>query len=201
MIDPSVPIIILHGLGNRAWTLILLEYYLNWHGYSNVYRPQYDADKDPNLAASDVSKLLIEHFKGNKNQSFVVIGNSMGGLVAFSLSQFGWKIELAVTINSPLNGSTMLRNLDSMLPTPLMNLCGGNTPTYNYLKRLAVNGIPPHPYKTIGMNLPFLSHDSMVYETDAVIEREHHHAIGWGSHHTVIIDPRVYFRILAILTQ
>jgi pimeloyl-ACP methyl ester carboxylesterase len=83
MIDPSVPIIILHGLGNRAWTLILLEYFLNWHGYSNVYRPQYNADTTPERAAAEVTTFLTEYFKGDRNQSFVVIGNSMGGLVAW----------------------------------------------------------------------------------------------------------------------
>jgi pimeloyl-ACP methyl ester carboxylesterase len=199
MIDPSTPVIILHGLGNRIWTLIGLEWYLNWHGFTDVHRPQYNADALPISAANQVSNILMERFHDDQTQPIVVIGNSMGGLVAVELARFGWKIELAIMINSPLNGATLLRELDDMLPVRVMDVCGGNTPTYTYLKRRVACPIPPHPYKTIGTNLPFLNFDALVYEKDAMIEPEHHHRIGWGSHHTVIVDPRVYFEILRIL--
>ena len=199
MISCDTPIVILHGLGNRAWTLTGLELYLTWHGYTDVYRPQYNADQTPEKAIVEVSGLLLRHFKGDHHRPIVVIGNSMGGVVAFALHACGWKIELAIAVNSPLNGSTLLRDLDAVLPKWLMDVCGGNSPTCMELKRRIWNGIPPHPYKTIGMALPFMNSDGLVYSKDATIEPEHHRALGWGSHHTVVADPRVYLEILRIL--
>jgi pimeloyl-ACP methyl ester carboxylesterase len=199
MISTDTSIVLLHGLGNRRWTLIGLEFYLNWYGYSNVFRPQFNADTLPEISCAEVTRLLIEQCRLDKTQPIVVIGNSMGGVVGSHLHEFGWRIELLITINSPLNGATLLRELDSMLPISVMGMCGGNSPTYNYLKALPVMGIPPHPYKTIGTPLPFMNSDGMVQEQDAMIEAQHHHRIGWGSHHTVVLDPRVYFAILSIL--
>lgn len=199
MIAKDTTIVILHGLGNRAWTLIGLEWLLNWNGYTDVFRPQYDANVHPDTACMMLSKQLIDHFKGDHNRPFVVIGNSMGGVVGANLHRFRWNIELLITVNSPLNGSTLLRELDATLPGKLMELCGGNTPTCEYLKHLTMNGIPPHPYKTIGMTFPFTSFDGLVFSKDAMIEPEHHRWIGWGSHHTVPLDARIYLEILSIL--
>jgi hypothetical protein len=195
----TTPIIILHGLGNRAWTLILLEWYLRWCGFKRVYRPQYNADTDPEVACSYLSKPLTEFLNGNARTPIVVIGNSMGGLVGSKLKGFGFNVSLLITINSPLNGARLLRQLDSWVPTRVMDVCGGNSQTYTYLKTTMKASIPNHPYKTISTSLPFMSFDGMVYREDAMIEPEHHTDIPWGSHHTVIFDPRVYWRIKAIL--
>jgi pimeloyl-ACP methyl ester carboxylesterase len=199
MIPSDTPIVILHGLGNRSWTLTGLEWFLNWKGYPSVYRPQYNADTLPERSVVQVTRLLVDVYRIDKTQPIVVIGNSMGGVVAASLCKLGWTIRLMIAVNSPLNGATLLRELDAMLPTWVMQRFGGNTATYEYLKQRIASEIPPHPYKTIGMTLPFLDMDGLVYSKDSMIEPEHHRAIGWGSHHTVIFDPRVYLEILRLL--
>jgi pimeloyl-ACP methyl ester carboxylesterase len=199
MIDHTTPIIILHGLGNRAWTMILFEWYLNWCGYTNTFRPLYDANALPMNSSREVNRKLLDHFKGRQNHTVVIVGNSMGGVVGAEMHKFGWDVKLLITINSPLNGASFLHQLDGAFPTRLVEVCGGDSTIYNYLRRKPPAAIPPHPYKTISTNLPFMQFDGMVYQQDAMIEPKHHSIIPWGSHHTVVLDPRVYFEVVQII--
>ena len=178
----------------------MLEWYLNWYGYTNVWRPLYNADVPPVVSSTEVDSLLRIHLQDKVNQSVVFIGNSMGGLVGMEMHKFGWNIQLLITINSPLHGATLLHQIDELLPSKLVEICGGNSRTYTYLRNVGARSVvPPHPYKTISTNLPFLPFDGMVYEREAMLDPSHHTAIPWGMHHTVVLDPRIYWSLLSIL--
>lgn len=88
------PVFLLHGLGASPITLYPLEKYLNYMGFVNTHKLSYPVDKmefeeTMDYVDNEMMKLA------SKDYPVILIGQSMGGVVANSLHKKGWQVEMA----------------------------------------------------------------------------------------------------------
>lgn len=198
--DPLIPIFLLHGLGARPITLWPLEQYLRVAGgFENTHCLYYPVDRmefeqSVNYVDSEMSKICSK-----EHEEVVLIGQSMGGVVANSLHKRGWKVRLAVYIGSPLHGAQVLNQLEAALPTSVWDWLYKKP--YDFLKFKSEEREPPHPYHTISMAWPFADFDGCVYRQEATLREEHHTHLPWADHRTVFVNPRLWHRVNTIVSQ
>lgn len=123
----------------------------------------------------------------SKEHSIVVIGQSIGGVIADNLHRKGWSIEKAIYIESPLHGANLLNQLEACLPTWVSNMF--RKLPYEYLKTKEPEQEPPHAYKTISMG-SWSNFDGCVYRKEATLTEEHHTHLAWADHRTIFANPR-----------
>lgn len=116
----KTPILLLHGSGFNQSQWILGHYFLNQKQYGSVFSLNFDglASNDPNkgiddYAAEKLSKKILEIKKITGLSKMILIGHSMGGLVAgqyaeMHASQDGVEIEHIISIATPWKGSPLL---------------------------------------------------------------------------------------------
>jgi len=182
----AAPIVVLHGLGERVWTMSLFLAYLGSCGFDNVIAPHWPANScvlDECLDSIDIS--LQQHI--NKSTPIVVIGNSMGGVMAMHLHSRGWTIKKAIAVAAPLNGAGMFRLLEDNLPSSLFNVF--YQPGYAYLRRTDKLAEPPHPYCTVSFGPGF---DGNVFESDTILNAKNHTGFFLGTHFSLVMDPMVW---------
>ena len=113
-------VFLIHGLGPTLAThpsLMPLEWYLNKNGYARTHRVEYPVNElDLNEMLDYVDAEMVKH-TDRDNDEVILIGQSMGGVVANNLHQKGWDVKYAIYIGSPLHGARLLNTLDSILPT------------------------------------------------------------------------------------
>jgi len=185
----AFPVVILHGLGERVWTLTLFLSYLRWYGFNNVVAPHWPANSctlDQCLDSLDAT--LSQSL--NKSEPIFVVGNSMGGVMALHLHNRGWQIEKAIAIAAPLHGAWMFRWLESMLPHTLFAYF--DRPGYAYLRGEQSFAEPPHAYRTLSFGPGF---DSHVFESEAIVNASRHTRFVLGTHFSICFDPRVWTAI------
>lgn len=185
----TTPVVVLHGLGERARTLSLFIWFLQWIGFNTVVTPHWPANTcelDVCLDALDAS--LQQHIK--KKTPIFVIGNSMGGVMAMHLHTRGWTIKKAIAVAAPLNGAGIFRWLESIAPTSLFDIF--YQPGHAYLRRTEKLPAPPHPYHTLSFGPGF---DGNVFEADTVVDNKQHTKFLVGTHFSLAVDPRVWMWI------
>lgn len=193
----DTPIFLLHGLGARPFTLLPLAFFLRLCGWTTIHRPYYPAsalyfDESVEYVNREMEKLE------SKEREIIVIGQSMGGLVANFLHRKGWKIRMAIYVGAPLHGARLLNKLEDVLPSWLSNLLYKKP--YDFLKLCETSEPPNHPYHSIGISLPFSSDfDGKVYRDEAMLERERHTQLGWSEHSLAVVDPRLWVIVAGLL--
>ncbi len=193
----TVPVFLLHGLGATPLSLKPLEMYLRWAGFENVHRISYpvnDVDFEESLRCVDAE---MQKIADKSAEEVVLVGQSMGGVVANSMHKLGWKIGMAVYIGSPLHGARVLEQMEDVLPTPVMNFL--HKKPYDFLKDKSPEEEPPHPYRTIGMSWPFCDFDGCVYRDEATLNEKHHTHLAWADHRTVFANPRLWTAVARLL--
>lgn len=187
----DVMIVLLHGLGATPITLWPLEAYLKWCGHESVRRVAYPVDR---LSTDDavlyVSRRLAEMTDA---RDIVVVGQSMGGVVANRLHRHGWNVLLGVYIGSPLHGARALRQIQATVPTAAWRWI--HKPPYDYLMTKPREAAPPHPVETISMGWGWSSFDGCVYRDEATLDPAHHQHLSWADHRTVFANPRLWRRV------
>lgn len=179
------PIFVLHGLGERTWTMSLFVWFLHVQGWPKVYVPHWPANTcllEECLDALDKEMQLY----ANKSKPIMIVGNSMGGVMAYHLHTRGWNILVSYSVAAPIKGSKLYRILKSTLPSGVVNFF--HQPGHDYLERTEQPPEPPHPWFTLGFHLgvefdlhvflsdmPDVNHDSML-----------------GTHFSLAYDPFVW---------
>ena len=190
IIDPLIPIFLLHGLGAHPITLWPMEMYLNVvGGFKNTHRLYYPVDHMEFEESVDyVDREMLKH--ASKDQEVILIGQSMGGVVSNSLHKKGWKIKFAVYIGSPLHGAKLLNQLEVVLPTKIRNAMYKKP--YDFLKSKETEEEPPHPYHTISMAWFWTEFDGCVYKDEATLGDTKHTHLPWADHRTIYANPRLW---------
>ena len=102
------PIFLLHGLGSHPITMYPLERHLNHQGYTNTYSVSYNPNReDIEEAVTEVDQIMMK-MADKECDEIILIGQSMGGVVANRLHRRGWKVKKAIYIGSPLHGARMV---------------------------------------------------------------------------------------------
>jgi pimeloyl-ACP methyl ester carboxylesterase len=188
------PVFILHGLGERTWTLSLFVWYLKLNNWPRVYTPHWPANTCLLEDCLDALDREMQTY-ANKSEPIMVIGNSMGGVMAYHLHTRDWNILVSVSVASPIKGSKLYKDLKSNLPSVIFNYF--HQPGHLYLERTEQPPAPPHPWFTLGLYFGrefdlhvFLSDMPSVNRTKM-----------WGTHFSLIYDPFVWDYLERGLTQ
>lgn len=198
----SLPILLLHGLGERTFTFYLFLEYLRQLDITNVVTPHWPAntcqmpDECVAQLESSTAGLL------NKSEPMIVIGNSMGGVLAYHLPNYGWNVQKAFYVAAPLNGTYIVKQLREWERAGSINT--------GYARALVGKGAvdylssghdlqpPNHSYWTITPRLPYLSYtDSHILVEEGIIEDTRNVPITWSSHFALAIDGRAWSEITA----
>ena len=196
----DTPIFLLHGLGGHTSTLVPLELYLNYFGFLHTYNLYYPVDKMDFEDTLNYVDKEIEKFV-SKNQEIILIGQSMGGVVSNQMHTKGWHVKIALYIGSPLHGASLLNQLETILPTKIVNMV--NKKPYDFLKNHELvakyANEPPHPYKTISMGWINSEFDGCVYKNETMFNEKNHLHLQWADHRTIFANPRLWFKISELI--
>ena len=182
----ALQIIILHGLGGTMWSLQPMEAYLNRYGYPNTHILGYPSRE---LTINESIENIAAQMKDiiTEDDEIIVIGQSLGGVIAMNLHKYGFKIKLVIAIVAPLKGARMINNIpqfiqDNFLPTK----------AHNELKNMQNTEYDvPHVYKTISTSYPLTTFDGCVYVDETYIDPDNHVHISYGDHRTIFVDLRL----------
>lgn len=195
-------ILLLHGAGGNPYSLYPLMLYLS------IWKPrQCDIEIIP-YHVSTLDNILeevdekIKKIIPTPSTDVIVVGQSLGRLIANKIHTLGWNVKLGIYIVAPLHGAKIIAFADKFLPTPLKNKI--EREIYRYLKDKNVEQSPPHDYHTISATLgtatfgtPF---DGCVFKNETMFDITKHTNIEFSSHWTIFYDVRlfrkVYFEIL-----
>ena len=212
----NTPIILLHGLGGLIGTsftrlsLYPLKKYLEFKGYNNVHIISYPSDeltieKSVEFVSNAISNIT------NKEQDIIIIGQSMGGVIAFNMHTMGWKICLAISIASPLHGARLITQVEN----GIRNNLGYSISEY-ITKKIKRQGHielqnksifnktqvpPPHKYKTISLGWFNSEFDGCVYKDETIIDEKHNLHLAWADHRTIFINPRLWYHVHNIINN
>lgn len=192
-------VFLLHGLGSHTWTLKGLEWYLQWHLQSpHVYSLPYPVDElDIEDMVAYVDRAMQEKARKDTDR-IVMIGQSMGGVVAHRMHTHGWQIQQSISIGSPLKGARLLHQLNGWLPRVVRNLLYKKP--YGLLMTKAPESPPPHTYHTISMGWLWSHFDGCVYFDETHWDLERHTHLVWSDHRTIFANPRLWTRVANLLT-
>jgi len=191
-----IPIILLHGLGSHVITLLPLELWLNYQGYTNTFKIEYPVD---NMEFEEILEYIDNKFLQlfDKNKKIIVIGQSMGGVVANNIHKKGWKIKKSIYIGSPLHGANFINQLENILPTWFTNYMY-KTP-YDFLKNKEKELEPPHQYHTISLGWGFSNFDGCVYKNETILNPNSHTHLSWADHRTIFFNPRLWITVTNLI--
>lgn len=197
----ETPVILLHGLGEHVWKMYPLKFYLSKvGGFTNIHIIHYRVNAVPFDEALALLDGQLEEQFDKDNDKLIVVGHSMGGIMANNLHKKGWSCLKIVTIGSPLHGARYLVFHASLLPTVLVNYVKKNRRCYDYLLKKAIKKIkgekPPHDYHNITMSLPFTNFDGCVFVDEGKMDDENHTNFGWSYHDSIIFNPMIWSCVL-----
>lgn len=205
VLNTTTPILLLHGLGGRVWTMSLFVAFLNRLGFTNIYTPQWpSATCDmPVGCINALAPQLDDWLSGSRDTSFVVIGNSMGGVLAYYLPLYGYNVSKAFYVVAPLNGSRAIQWMNSQASFgKLVAEKAVGEGSWSYLSQNHDLPQPNHAYWTMTRSLLDLSDDyrfdGHVFRQEAIIESERD-VSGVGCHFDLAINPFFWRQIAARL--
>jgi len=195
-------IFLLHGLGAHPITLLPLELWLNYMGYVNTHKISYPVDT---LSFEDclafVDDAMMMHVADKSKDEVVLIGQSMGGVVANSMHRKGWRVKTAIYIGSPLHGANLLTQMKGILPQMVTNFFMKRP--YEFLmsedmyNEYAV--APNHPYHTVSMGWGWSEFDGCVYKNETLFDAKNHTHLQWADHRTIFMNPRLWTLVHRLL--
>lgn len=193
MVNPDTPIILLHGLGSHAWSFYPIKSYLRYRGYTTVHTvvyPASDLDITDSVDYVDTELLNILH---TRETSIVLIGQSMGGVIANNMHSRGWDVQMAIYIGSPLHGANFLHTLNRVLPDWIKRRLRRHA--HDVLMNKDREEEPPHNYHTISMGWFNSNFDGCVYREETMLDESKHTHFRWNDHRAVFFNPRLAFLI------
>ena len=203
---PAPQVILLHGLGEHSWQMYPLQLYLKQVGkFENVHRVDYKVNDVSYQESLDGLDAKLDKLLNKESDKLIVIGQSMGGVMANNLHTKGWSCLKIVTIGSPLHGARLLTFLESKLPTFITNRLRRRA--YDHLIEKANKQMkdkkPPCDYHNITMSLPFCNFDGCVFVDEAKFDDDHenHTHLHWAHHTTVFFNPRLWICVLDKITN
>lgn len=188
-------IFLLHGLGAHTITLLPLELALNYMGWYNTHKISYPVDHFS--FEHSVDYVYHEITKVVKDEPVILIGQSMGGVVANALHERGIQVRHAIYIGSPLHGANLLNQLERILPTSIRDFFYKRP--YDFLKSKDRALEPPHSYNTISMGWTWSTFDGCVYRNEATLDNSKNHHLAWMDHRTGFANPRLWKKVIDIL--
>ena len=186
----KIPIIMIHGISSGPITFFPLKTYLKNCGYQKLHCISYPVDTLSFNDSLDHVNKEIEKIIPSKKQEIILIGQSFGGNISNNLHKFGWNIQNAIYICSPLNGARIINNVGYYIPGIVSNLI--NKKAFDYLKDKEKEDKPPHKFHTISFGWFGGTFDGCVYEDEAKLSEENHTHISWTDHRTGFIDHRLF---------
>lgn len=193
-------IFLLHGLGANTLTLKPLELFLNAKGIRDTHCISYNVDTQTTDESVIQVSSIMERFVRDKHSAIILIGQSMGGVIANEIHKHGWdNIQMMITIGSPLHGARLLNTLESVLPSWIRDTL--YKIPYDDLKNKERAEPPPHAYKTISMAWPFLEFDGCVYKDESCFEQRHHTHLSWADHRTIFMNPRLWIIVHRLIAD
>jgi hypothetical protein len=200
MCDKKKPIFLLHGLGSHTITFLPMELYLNSIGYENTYKLSYPVDDYDTVDGSvDYVDKEMEKYACKDKDEVILIGQSMGGVVANNIHKKGWKVLYAVYIGSPLHGARLLNQLEKIVPTNIRDALYKKP--YGILQKCTRASEPDHDYNTISMGWFNTEFDGCVYKDEVVLNEDKHVHLCWADHRTIFANPRLWTLVGNLLTK
>lgn len=192
MTTKSPLVVLLHGAGGNAWTMLALDLYLRHQcGVARTLCPAY-ASNAPSIddAVASVEASLREHASPDTDE-LIVIGQSLGGVIGYRLAASGrWRIRLLITIAAPLHGSALVAELQAEWPLiyPLVH-----RPVYTELARGERVPPPSTQYHCFTTGWAWSSFDGCVFIDEARFADDdaHHTHFVWGDHRFIVADVRL----------
>jgi pimeloyl-ACP methyl ester carboxylesterase len=193
----TTPIFMLHGLGSHPISFLPMSLYLQCiGGWTNIHRITYPVDNISfEESLNEVDRLLL--IITTKDTPIILIGQSMGGVIANSLHLKEWKIKFAIYIGSPLRGASFLNQLEVYLPSCVWNWMYKSS--YGFLQTKETELAPPHDYHTISTAWPFLEFDGCVYVNETMFTQDKHTHLRIGDHRTIFANPRLWWTVSNLL--
>lgn len=201
---PVLTVVLLHGLGERTWTLDFFAAYIRMDGLIKVHTPNWPANSC--RMPDECLPLLSKEMKRTLDpaQPIVVVGNSMGGVAAYYLPEYGWNVDKAFYVAAPLHGSLLLRETLERTANTSWEAAGSwlarhsvGAGPFKYLSRYWDLYPPWHSYWTVSPVLPgFDEFDGHVFRSDTVLEESHALTVYQGSHFSLLYDCRLWNMIL-----
>lgn len=189
----DIPIVCIHGLNSHTLSFFPLKKYLEFNGYTNIICISYNS-------SNNILEKMLEEVDDNMkkiiniDKEIIVIGQSLGGLIANRLHQKNWKIKKSIYIGSPLNGSRLAKIVRNNINKNLIS------PALEIFEKKEKEIIPPHDYQTITMSwFGFSNFDGKVYKDEAIIEEKNNIHLNWQDHTLVFLNPRLWNLILNII--
>lgn len=201
----TIPIVILHGLGERTWTMALFILWLQGHGYNNIHTPHWPANscEMPDTCIPALVDSLQKEV--GKNESIILIGNSMGGVAATFLENEGWKVETMILVAAPVHGASSMPSAEIMCYVTWQWAKGKSCVgaeyegPYKYLSNLEKRNPPNSTYWTITPSV-YQGFDGNVHREDAVFEESRN--IDMFSHHFALaMDPRMWYTVTSLIDK
>lgn len=202
----KTPILLLHGSGFNQSQWILGRYFLDQKNYGSVFSLNFDglASNDPNKGIDDyasekLAKKILEVQKITGLSKMILIGHSMGGLVAGQYAetlaaQQGIAIEHVMTIGTPWKGAPLLgQRAEDSKPKRYAQMAPGNRFREELLSKAnasETNG--QRKYYTVGSRNDFLvpSPASNVTENS-----ERNRSFNYLGHYGLVASPAVWKQI------
>lgn len=188
-----IHVILLHGLGCNPVLLLPLEKCINAAGLEETKRLTYPVDL-PNVKqmASYIDCEMSLFIDKNKDK-VIVIGQSLGGLVANELHKFGWHIILGIYIVTPLKGAKFLDQLEFNLPKIITDYY--RCSTYTLLQNRDSSKPPPHPYRTISASWPGTDFDGCLYVRETQFDPKYHIHFSCSDHRLIFLNPGLFLLV------
>lgn len=197
MVTQETPIILLHGLGSHAWSLYPMKAYLRYCGYTTVHTVVYPASDLSITDSVDYVDTELLNLLYTRDKEVVLIGQSMGGVIANNLHTRGWDVHMAVYIGSPLHGANFLHTLNRVLPNWVKRRLKRHA--HDVLMNKGREQEPPHDYHTISMGWFGSDFDGCVYRDETVLSEEKHTHFRWNDHRVVFFNPRLLHRVARLI--
>lgn len=204
--EPKIKIFLIHGLHankRRAFSMILLQKYLNYHNFQSKIII-YPSEELSVRESVDYVSNEIHRYAHIESDEIILIGQSLGGVIAHELSLLGeWKVRFSIYIGSPLNGAHLVSRLEEGLPEIISDYL--RSPPLEFLRdrsKRESKVIPPtHDYRTISMGWAWSNFDRCVYRNEATIEEKKHVHLSWADHGTIFFNPRLWILVKNMLNE
>lgn len=170
----TIEIIYIHGLNANGTTMLPFKYYIG-QGHVLTYQTN---GKTIDEMVSEVDGKILDIVKTKQTQ-LILIGWSMGGLIANRLHVKGWNVLMGIYIASPLNGASIFKYIPTMCDI------------HDYLADKTQEVEPPHDYHTISLGWLVSNFDGCVFKTDTLIHPDNHEHISFTDHRFSVLDLRV----------
>jgi esterase/lipase len=193
-------IILVHGIHCNANTLSPFKWTLNKAGYTNVKTitylnsGKYSLNDSIESANYELNKIVT------KKEPIVLVGQSLGGIVAHNMYKYNYNIIGGYYMVTPFNGSRLLQyyfNNNKFIEI---------YPKYNkqiftdineLSKYNSLNEIYNFPIRTISGGI--FDFDSKIFKDETILDKRYHKHIPFTTHGSVIYSPRVHYDLLKFL--